>query len=88
AAVAGLARLQDREPVSVPQAQPALSQPALSLAEVESLAVPVMLAELAEAAEFDRLAAKVEETVAAETPVAEPLTHPAHPARTEQLEVA
>ncbi|MFJ3489643.1 MFS transporter [Leifsonia aquatica] len=88
AAVAGLARLQEREAAAISQPRPASSQPALSLAEVESLAVPAMLAELAEAAEFDRLAAKVEETVAAETPVAEPLEHPARPARTEQLEVA
>lgn len=73
AAVAGLARLQQSAPVVPSGIAPSAvvpsgiapsvpSEPALTLAEVESVAVPVMLAELAEAAEFDRLAAKFDAT--------------------------
>ncbi|GIT80709.1 MFS transporter [Leifsonia sp. LS1] len=87
AAVAGLARLQERDPAPwvtpVPAVTPA--QPALSLAEVESVAVPVMLAEQTEAAEFDRLAAKVAAEAVGAGALPESLERPA---RSEHLEVA
>jgi EmrB/QacA subfamily drug resistance transporter len=79
-AIAGLAHLQA-------QATPP-ERPAMSLADVESVAVPVMLAELAEAAELDRLAAKVDQTVEAERDrPSVPVTR-ADRDREERLEVA
>ncbi|UAJ80263.1 hypothetical protein IT072_04225 [Leifsonia sp. ZF2019] len=68
-----------------PVPAPTPAQPALSLAEVESVAVPVMLAEQTEAMEFDRLAAKVAAEAVGAGALQESLERPA---RSEHLEVA